>query len=293
MTVSQAKGMMGAKSNSQRVAPFRIGHVQERRKYLKLLIYGAYGVGKTFLAGTSGQVPEMRDVLLINAESGDLTLSSSPEVGENVDVVDVYDFKTAARVYEFLKRHCALRDANDEEGLRKLQAWVTGQPEDEVPLRRYHTVIIDSLAEIEAYNMYSLLGVSNNTRLDEDIQSAEWADYKRNNSTILRFVRAFRDLPMHVIMTCPEQYAQDELKRFHYSPHLTGQLSGKVQGFMDMVGYLQAGNPDDKGNVPRRLWVQPAGKFDAKNRFSSYKKPFFDNPTMKDILLAIGLSKMS
>ena len=59
---------------AKKAPPFRIRSKEEREKmrYLKVMIYGDYGVGKTWLAGTAVGVPQMQDVLVISAESGEL-----------------------------------------------------------------------------------------------------------------------------------------------------------------------------------------------------------------------------
>lgn len=267
--------------------PFRIRRVSRRERYLKLLIYGNYGTGKTYLAGTASEVPELRDVLMINAEAGDLTLDEF----EHIDEITVQDFKMLARVYEFLKAHCAARDANDMDKLEAMHRRFFGE---EGEPRKYRTVIVDSLSEIEQYCLNSLLGIAENTKLDDEVQSAEWAEYKKNNSMILRMVRNFRNLPMNVIFTCAESYTQDETKKMKFTLDLTGKLSKKVQGFMDMVGYLQAGSAvQEEGKpevtIPRRLSVTPTPRFDAKHRYASFKGTHFDNPTIGKILKETGL----
>ncbi len=253
-------------------------------------MYGDYGVGKTYLSGTASLVPEMRDVLIIDAESGDLTLNTEPAF-EAIDHVRVEHYRMVARVHEFLKLHCKIRDDGDMDKLRKLEAHFKGVDVGDIDEpRQYNTVIIDSLSEVETFCMYQLLGISDTTKLDEETASPEWAEYKRNHSMIQRLVRNFRDLPMHVILTCARNFTQDEMKKFSYSPAMTGKLSNIVQGFVDMVGYLVTGQADEEGNIPRRLYVQPSGRHAAKCRFSGYKKPFFENPTVGDIIKAVGLT---
>ncbi len=270
-----------------RPPPFQIRPLTQRQHYLKMCIYGNYGVGKTHLAGTAVEVPELRDVLLINAESGDMTL----EAFEGIDEVTVHDFRTLARVYEYLKAHCVARDADDEDKLCELQEKAFGAaPENKA--RRYKTVIVDSLSEVEQYSFNQLLGVQDTTRLDDEVMAAEFKEYKQNHSMVLRLVRNFRNLPMHVIFTCAEAYIQDEQKRQKFSLDLTGKLAKKVQGFMDMVGYLVVGTPPDENTAaPRRLHVTPSGtgKFDAKHRYANFKKAYFDNPSIKMILTDTGL----
>lgn len=269
-----------------RAAAFRLDTVQRRERYLKLLVYGNYGVGKTTLACTAHEVPSMRDVLMINAEAGDLSVSDF-----DIDEITVQDFRTLGRINEYLRQHCKARDEGDDKRLCELEAAVRGvEVADIKEPRRYRTVIIDSLTELEAYCFNQLLGITDTTRLDDETQSAEWSEYKKNHTMMQRVVRAFRDLPMHVVFTASEQFQQDEQKRYKFSPDLTGKLSKKIQGFMDMVGYLAVGKEGEK--TIRRLYVSPspAGKYDAKHRYSAFKGEFFTEPTIGKILKETGLA---
>ena len=271
-----------------KVPQFRIETVQRRERFLKLLIYGNYGVGKTTLACSALIVPSMCDVLMINAEAGDLSVDHM----ENLDAITVKDFRTLGRINEFLKQHCKARDAGNTDELIKMEAFLRGVDEKEIKKpREYHTVILDTLTELEAYCLDQLLGITDTTRLDEEAQSAEWTEYKKNNTMMLRVVRAFRDLPMHVIFTCAEKYTQDETKKFKYTPDMTGKLSKKIQGFMDMVGYYAQGREGD--DIHRRLFVMPSalGKYDAKHRYQTFKGEYFDDPTVGTMLKEVGLLK--
>lgn len=277
--------------------PFFIKSRAERvsQKYIKMLVYADFGVGKTYLAGTAAEVESMGDVLMLNAESGELTLDTTDEHNfEAIDMVSIVNFRQAANVYDFLRVHCKLRDAGDIEGMKKHQARLTGQEVEDIAdgdVRRYRTVIIDSLTELQVYCMNQLLGIDGQTGLAEETQSPEWAEYKKQFHMLQRLMRAFRDLPIHVIITCARTYEQDDQKRMMFNPKLTGQLSLAVQGFVDIVGYLVLGSPNDKGEIPRRMFVQPIGRYAAKNRFSCCKASHFDNPTMKSILTGVGLLK--
>jgi hypothetical protein len=294
---------LGPAAPSQSGAGFTIQFQRGDLPWLKELIYGDYGSGKTWLAGTSADVPDMRDVLLISAESGELTLRDPDHSFHLIDPIKVTSFRTLARIYDFLKAHCRWRDDPNievaDEKLRILQAMVTvqGEPgslESSEPsrLRRYRTVIVDSLTEVEVYCMQQLLGITDTTAMDEETQGAEWAEYKKQHQMVQRMIRNFRDLPMHVLFTAARAYTQDELKRHIYAPMMTGKLSSQVQGFMDVVGYLVTGTAaDDQTALPRRLYVQPGSRFAAKSRFSTYRGAYFDNPTMGTILLQVGLLK--
>lgn len=214
------------------------------------------------------------------------------KMAENIDIIRVTNFRMCSYVKDFLTAHCIARIAGDEKQLLLMQNQLF--PSHDGRLRKYNTVIVDSLSEIEAFNMYELLGIdpSANKSLLDDVPTAEFKEYKQNHTRIQILVRAFRDLPMNVLMTCSQQYEQDELKKYHFTLGLTGKLSGQIQGFFDIVGFLTMGQPTEEKDAPRRLYVQPVGgKFDAKTRRSSLTKPFFDDPTMSSIMKATGLVK--
>lgn len=279
-------------------------------RYLKALVYADYGVGKTYLMGTSVEVPQMRDVLLISAESGELTLydPGSHPLFDLIDIVHVQDYHTTARVHEFLKVHCSLRDQAEaghkdaQERLLRLQQRLMPDVPDGDRLRLFKTVIIDSLTEVENTCMAQLLGVEEATQIDDELNPESWDEYRKQRQMIHRLIRGFRNLPMNSLFTCPRNFrevVQGKTKTQKYIPMMTGKLANEVQGFMDLVGMLVAGNPDqvdedEKGeipdvDIPRRMYIQPGPRHSAKSRFSTYKKPFFDNPTMKSIMESVGL----
>ncbi len=278
------KGVAG-RGVKQAVRPpaFRIEAVHRRERYLKALIYGNYGVGKTTLSASATEVPAMNDVIMISAESGDLAVDHI----KNLDAINVKDFSGLSQIHEFLKQHCTARDEGDTERLIAMEELLRGEKVKKP--KQYRTVIMDSLTEIEAYCFNQLLGITDSTRLDEEVQSAEWAEYKKNNTMMLRVVRAFRDLPMNVIFIAGEKYNQDETKKYKFTPDMTGQLAKKIQGFMDMVGYYAMGKSGEERI--RRLYVMPSGtgKYDAKHRYQAFKDEYFEDPTMMSILTETGL----
>lgn len=276
-------------------APFQIQSMLQRTPWMKLLVYGKHGSGKTELAGSAVDCEPMQDVLMIDAESGELTLQDSPRIqnADRIYHIRVTTFKQVARVQEFLKAYCKAREENNVERMRTLYSQVSGIPAADIDyVPKFKTVIIDSLTEVETYCVYGILGIDSSKVVDEDIETAGWPEFRKNNEMVKLLVRAFRDLPMHCIFVCAEQYTQDEQKRYHYTPALTGKLSAQVQGFVDIVGWLTVGAPQDgRVEAPRRMYIQPIStgpKFDAKNRRPTYKNAFFDDPTMPAIMKLTG-----
>lgn len=264
--------------------------------FLNLMLYAKHGAGKTTLAGSAVDVPEMRDVLAILAEGGEVVFEDNDMIDnpEFIDVVKVDRIEQVQKLYEFLKAHISLRDAEGkEEQLQKLQEAVFGGFDGR--LRRYRTVILDSLTEVEAYNLAKILDLdSMGLDAGDDMEVAGFPQFRKNNHIIQRMVRQFRDLDIHFIATCAESFGQDERKAYHYRPKLTGQLASIVQGFFDVVGWMVVGNkPSENESGPRRLFVQPQSqpKADAKNRLAAFKGDYFDNPTMKEIMTKVGFIK--
>lgn len=285
--------------------PFFIVPLRQEHRYIKCLFYGNYGTGKTSLACSAADIEEMNDILMVNAESGTMSVEEADYIENRylIDQVRAVDFNMVAYVQEFLLAHCKHRDADDTEKLKNLQARMfnydvsvidTDHKGEDVyeegivtkaRLRKYRTIIVDSLTEIDTFSMYQLLGIQTDMKLDKDMDVAQFAEFRKNNQMMQLLVRAYRDLPMNVLLVASTQYTQDELKRRFWTPQLTGKLAGQVQGFVDIVGFMQTGKPDESSKlIPRRLYIQPIGQFDAKNRIASFKDSYIDAPTMKKIM---------
>lgn len=279
-------------------APFIIETKHTRQRWLKALIYGPHGSGKTELIASSVDVESMRDVIMVDAERGDTTLEENERI-KNVDLIStvrVTNFKQVAYIQEFLTAYCRARDIKDFDKMRKLYCQVTGKSMDEVTsenVPQFKTVLIDSLTEVEGYCTYQILNIDSGKMVIDDMDVAGWPEFRKNLEMMKLLVRAYRDLPMNVLFACAESYNQDEQKRYHYQPQLTGKLATSVQGFVDIVGRMVVGAATPEQPVaPRRLYVQPVSggaKFDAKNRKSVYKNAFFEDPTMHSIMSAINM----
>lgn len=233
----------------------------------------------------------MCDVFMVNAEKGETTIEETDRI-RNKDALfqaRCDDIHQVARMKDWLIAHTTFRDANDEERLKKIERSI-GYINDG-PAKRFNTVIVDSITEIQAFSNYQALGTSSAQALDTDIAETNWGIFGKVLTRSELMARAFRDLPMHVIMLCQEKWHQDEQKRMHYQPAMMGQMAKSIQGFFDIVGFLQrVPSPDATKDDLHRLWVQPVGKFAAKNRRSSFKEDYFDNPTLSDIFKGIRVS---
>jgi hypothetical protein len=279
--------------------PFELGMKPDQTRWFKLLVYSKPGGGKTTLLGTAADVPHMKDVLFIDAESGELAIEDNPRISKEGQVhlienrIRVSTVKQVGYIYEWLVQHVKDRDANNLERMKRTESALRGREVTE-PVKIF-TVMIDSLTDIEKYNMMALLGLKDDmmelpdpNKVD-DIDTATWDEFKKNNQIIQMLLRRFRDLPVHLLVACGETYSADEMKAMYFNPALTGKLASQVQGFFDIVGRITIEPKGATGEFERKLWVQPIGRFSAKNRRAMFKGTHFVNPTMHDIMKGIGL----
>lgn len=272
-------------------APFKIVQgIQAEEQWLKLFFYGDFGAGKTVLAASAVDVEDMQDVLIINIEAGLTSIVGSKAVRNHkyIDSIPVKSFEEFVYVHRMLLAYCQARNDKDKERLARM-AEKYGFPE--LAKRRYRTVIIDSMSELNQVSLARAFGENADDLLSTSVSDDTRRDYGRNREAMVKTIRAFRNLPMHVIATCGKDDIDPERKRFKRQPRLTGSLSKEVQAFWDVVGLLETAtgisdtkDGEDEKVILRRLWLQPMGKWDAKNRLSSQDVTYLDDPNMEKLV---------
>ncbi len=80
--------------------------VRATRANMNMLIYGKPGVGKTFLAASSDLVPEMRPVMYLNIEGGDMTLRHAAPNIKKIPQDGSLTWDQLEAVYDALARQC-------------------------------------------------------------------------------------------------------------------------------------------------------------------------------------------
>lgn len=189
-----------------------IRKVQDRTPVVNMLIYGQSGVGKTRLAGTADDCEPMRRVLFLDLEGGTFSLRAA---NPDVDVVRIPNWVSLVEVLHELK---AGRDG-------------------------YNTIVLDSLTEVQKYNLYHVLGMRVEEAKEKEKQAdpdiADMRAWQRNSEHMRRLVRAFRDLPKNVIFTALERRDTDQRTGMVRTlPSLSGKLAGEVAAFLDVVVYM-------------------------------------------------------
>jgi hypothetical protein len=110
----------------------------------------------------------------------------------------------------------------------------------------FKTVILDSLTEIQKFNMDEIMRKLIDKNEDRDLDVPSLREWGKNLEQTRRFVRAFRDLPLNVIFTALVREDKDRMQRPVNLPSLSGKMAGEVAAFLDIVLYYSMKEQDGK-----------------------------------------------
>jgi phage nucleotide-binding protein len=221
---------------------------------INMLIYGDPGVGKTRLAGSADAVPELRPVLFVDVEGGTLTLR---DVYPDCDVVRVTNWPELQAIYDELR----------------------------AGLHSYRTVVIDSLTELQQFNMEQLILNKSAEDPDTDEDIATLRDWQRSGTQVRKFIRAYRDLPITTIFTALLKNDKDKLSsKVSKKPSLPGKMADQVAGMFDLVAYMYKKSIETSDGVEERRLLLTAATETITAKDRSGKLPtVMPEPTMLDM----------
>lgn len=173
--------------------------------------------------------------------------------------------------------HCIVR-ITKYANLELLKQWIeSGQ-------HPFKSLAFDSLMEAQKRFIDDLAGV-------QQLKDYDWGTVLRN---LEGMVRDFRDAavmpnnPLEVVTTVVgtrETAPGQPGSRF--VPLLQGQLRDTLPYYTDWCGYLYIGPPDEEGNTPRYMQVQPSASVVAKDNTSMLGGPILASPNLNDLWVAI------
>lgn len=236
----------------------RIRPVGEIDDHAKILVYGKNGSGKTRLA------------------------ASAPKVL----IIDVTErgTRSAAKVYPKARRFEAQswNDVGDMYWLLK---------SGKLP---FESVAIDTITALQALAMNFVLDEAEERDPSREKRMPDKRTYGRAGMLISSMLTAFRDLPMHVILTAQERSITEDDSGLiiEYTPDLPASSRGTALGCVGIVGHLSPKEKIVRVNGKRvkkwvdQMFVGPSELYRTKNRAYPNLPDLVLNPTMDQVIEA-------
>lgn len=206
----------------------------DAQRRIKGLIYGPPKHGKTHFLGTAAFDERTAPVACIDLEGGVLdVLETMPGFGTDFIHIPATNFDEYNEAYERVRE-------NDE---------------------GFKSFAIDSLSEIHIYMLMEQLNEHAERReaKGDNPDALQQQDYGVGLIQIRRFVRYWRDLPLHGFYTAHQKEDVDPKEGRITTVNLAGKAAIEIPGLMSVVAYL-ALEEDDEGETHRVLLLQNYAK---------------------------------
>jgi len=244
--------MAGVLTPPKKLHP-KIRLASEMPLYVKALIYGEPGAGKTYLACTA---PNPLVLMTEYDVSKATILRVQKDLGKEIAVWPVSEWKDLEEAFDYLQ-------SSEHD---------------------FKTVVLDSLTDLNRRLTRSVVQHAVERRPSHDPDVPEQGDWFRVGERLRHMVRMFRDLPMHVVMTCLVQDIRQEMTKVPLVQPKS--LALELPGLFNLVGCLKSVETGD-GYVRKLLTESREGadgySYVAKNP-GGVLPPVVDNPNLTKII---------
>lgn len=204
----------------------------DKAPYLRMLVYGDSGSGKTTFLGTAMQCEETFPLLVLNARGQPISLRylrHRPLVLEIETIKDfnvVYTWLLGGQRSDFLVNHPQLGDIVLDY-LRVIDA------------KKFKSLAVDSITQVQRLAMEQIVGgtmPANPATVPTQTQIQHWG---RTLALMTNFADKFFQLPLHVIMTALTRRENiPAMGLTLFCPFLWGQSNLEIPSHAEIVGRL-------------------------------------------------------
>lgn len=194
---------MSAPLKAGQLGGLKLRKAGETQSNPTLLIYGEGGTGKTTLAASATEVPELCPVLHLNIENG----ADSIKANGDITIVDIDSIKELQDVYNELHH---TRGAG------------------------FRTCVVDNLTEAQSQGLDHILKIGRNDFDFVDFDGASFSNgaWNRSSEQMRKLMRYFRDLPMFTTFIAWER-DYSETSKPDYGPHFTKTFGKEAPGLVN------------------------------------------------------------
>ena len=236
-----------------------INPMSEESPYLRALIYGDEGTGKTTFVSGFGD-----NILFVDSADGWVTLLDHPNI-----------------LNKKIERAPFL-------GLSQLDALATAIEEGVEQLKWVETIILDELSSMAVADLDVVLKARAAKDSDKDPNVPTQPDYLHNTERVRRTMNKIMSLPVHVIMTAHVREDRDERTgRVYTRPAFTPKTRKTLTQRCHIVGRLtsdmQTSEDGEDTTYVWRLQVRPTTGIVAKTRIKDLPM-IVENPDLNVML---------
>jgi hypothetical protein len=214
--------------------------------WLKLLVYGEYGCGKTTFAAGAPKP------LIVNHERGVTSLLKNPEL-RSTPTLEIKSLAEYMQLFEYLRSPAGAA---------------------------YDTVIIDTMSELQKIFLDSIIREEGKT---VDSYAVPNGGFLKNTQQLRALLANLLSLEKHLIVLCHVNSVVVE-NIMVKSPQLTPKVAEGFMGLMDVVGFMSVLTDPVSKEVTRTIQTLATPRVQAKNRLDV--PDLMQNPKVSDFLAA-------